>query len=524
MKNKIFIITVAAGMALTSCDDFLDKMPDNRTEINSAEKVTKLLVSAYAESNTNYLCEMASDNAMDNGSNYTIGEKQQQEAYLWEKVTGTGNDSPLSFWNNTYLAIASANQALASIEEMGGMESMKAQRGEALLCRAWGHFCLANFFCQAYSPETASQNLGLPYATKPETTVKPEYTRGTLAELYANIEKDIEEGLPLIDDNLYTVPKYHFTRSAAYAFATRFYLYYQKWDKAVECADKVLGANPGKVMRDWKSIFNMATDYTSRCNEYVSTKSAANLLLQTATSQMPFWLGPYNIGTRYGHNSTYICEVETYRGGGLWGSYLANNDLYMANSCWGSEQKICYTKYKQDMQYVDKVNGIGYPYVVTVVLSGPETLLNRAEAYAHLKQYDKAVEDINTWMAYNCRARMEISIEDVEVVYGDMAYNEDATGNPLPASLSSSPKKRLNPSGFTVDDETQESLFHCILHARRCETMEDGLRWQDIKRFGIEIAHNRSGESPIYLKKDDPRRAFQLPDDVISAGLEANPR
>ena len=59
MKNKIFIITVAAGMALTSCDDFLDKMPDNRTEINSAEKVTKLLVSAYAESNTNYLCEMA---------------------------------------------------------------------------------------------------------------------------------------------------------------------------------------------------------------------------------------------------------------------------------------------------------------------------------------------------------------------------------------------------------------------------------------------------------------------------------
>ena len=90
-------MTLAAALTLTSCDDFLDKMPDNRTEINTADKVTKLLVSAYSESNTNYLCEMASDNTMDNGSNYTIGERQQQEAYLWKKITGTGNDSPLSF-------------------------------------------------------------------------------------------------------------------------------------------------------------------------------------------------------------------------------------------------------------------------------------------------------------------------------------------------------------------------------------------------------------------------------------------
>ena len=115
-------------------------------------------------------------------------------------------------------------------------------------------------------------------------------------------------------------------------------------------------------------------------------------------------------------------------------------------------------------------------------------------------------------------------MEDVENIYGDMAYSEDANGDPLPASAYSTPKKRLNPSGFTVDDETQESFFHCILHMRRCETIMDGLRWQDIKRFGIEIAHNRAGATPDILRKDDLRRAFQLPDDVISAGLEANPR
>ena len=35
-------MAVGTVMTLTSCDDFLDKMPDNRTEINSIEKVTRL--------------------------------------------------------------------------------------------------------------------------------------------------------------------------------------------------------------------------------------------------------------------------------------------------------------------------------------------------------------------------------------------------------------------------------------------------------------------------------------------------
>ena len=39
-------------------------------------------------------------------------------------------------------------------------------------------------------------------------------------------DADLEEGLPLIDDNIYLRVKYHFNKKAAYAFAARFYLYY----------------------------------------------------------------------------------------------------------------------------------------------------------------------------------------------------------------------------------------------------------------------------------------------------------
>ena len=69
-----------------------------------------------------------------------------------------------------------------------------------------------------------------------------------------------------------------------------------------------------------------------------------------------------------------------------------------------------------------------------------------------------------------------------------------------------------------------ENLIHCILHLRRVETLHDGLRWYDVKRYGIEISHNKDGMEPEVLKMNDPRRAFQLPQDVINAGLQPNPR
>lgn len=115
---------------------------------------------------------------------------------------------------------------------MGNPSSLAPQRGEALICRAYGHFILANTFCEAYNYETASKKLGIPYAINPETEVSPDYIRGTLEETFSKIAADIQEGLPLIDDNLYSVPKYHFNKKAANAFAARFYLYYLQADKS----------------------------------------------------------------------------------------------------------------------------------------------------------------------------------------------------------------------------------------------------------------------------------------------------
>lgn len=47
MKKVYYTICMLAALCVTtSCDDFLDKMPDKRAEINSSQKISELLVSA----------------------------------------------------------------------------------------------------------------------------------------------------------------------------------------------------------------------------------------------------------------------------------------------------------------------------------------------------------------------------------------------------------------------------------------------------------------------------------------------
>lgn len=514
--NSLFILFFTA-LFLVSCNDFLDKMPDNRAEVNSAKKVTSLLTSAYGTSSYILMTELSSDNAKDNGAEYPVYNDEQENSYLWKSITTTGNDAPKAVWDANYGAIAAANQALQAIEKLGNPTSLNAQKGEALICRAYAHFTLANLFCLAYNPATAGTDMGLPYSVAPETQVSVAYQRGTMTELYKKISDDIDAGLPLISDEIYSVPKYHFNKKAAYAFASRFNLYYQKFDKVIQYANVVLG-NSQNIFRDWAANSASASNWTSRTDAYISASSPANLLIQTAVSSWPYVYGPYNLGKRYG-NAKSVFMSESVRVIGIWGAYA---NLYPAGSVWGSDQKLSITKMQGYFEYTDKVAKIGSLHCVATSFTTDETLLCRAEAYVlqTTPDYTKATADINTWLSTHCASITAKTKDDIVSFYNALPY--------MPLQINSDAerkiKKELHPRGFAVAAGDQENMIQCILHLRRVETMHEGLRWFDIKRYGIEIAHNRDGLTPDLLKVDDPRRAIQLPQDVINAGLAANPR
>lgn len=528
---KIFICGLVSGgiaATLSSCDDYLDVLPDNRAELDSDTKITELLVNAYPLTNYFLVAEMFSDNTdhCTGSSSYTAfnnsGTTLHEEAANWKDITDKYQDSPSALWEHCYRSIAAANNVLIAIDEMGNPQRLSAQRGEALLCRAYCHFLLGNIFCLPYSTRTSQQAMGVPYMRTTESEVAPVYSRGTMEELYRSIAADIEEGLPLIDDNLYTVPKYHFNLRAAYAFAARFYLYYMhddlsNLDKCIDYSSRVLTSQPAEMMRDWQTLGNIALGSASY-NAFIDASQKANLLIVTTNSYWEWVYGPTAVGKGYCHN-TKIASTETLQSTGFWGS---QNTYFKAGQMQGSPKSYM-LKMGQYVEYTDVVNGIGSPRMIVPAFTTDALVLDRAEAYALKGDYAHAYADLTTWMNAFTANQGIVDAAMLNAAYGPQKAYYTPT--------SPTPKKHLQPD-FTVTPGEQENLIHAVLHARRVTTLHEGLRWQDVKRYGIEIYRRNvdgtlgDGNITVYdtMTKDDPRRAIQLPPYVITAGITANPR
>lgn len=504
---------------MTSCDKFLDELPDDRAELNSVEKVKNFLVSAYSTHLPDYILEYSSDNVKSNGKSYSC-YTDQDKLYHWEDVEDANyNDCPKWVWNGQYTAIATANQALEALDALEATTETNALRAEALLCRAFGMFQLANTFCMSWNPEKADTYPGLPYPKQAGISVDE---RGTLAELYKNINDDIEEALPMLNDSYLAIPKYHFNAKAAYAFAARFNLYYLNDDKAIEYASKVLGENPQSVLRNVYA-YTLLSGSSDINNSYM--RDDANIMLNTAYSSIGRAFQGSGSYMRYAHNQE-ITTYETFWATMPWGSGSSNNTLYEARMLYGNANIVMYPKMFEQFEVTDKVAQTGFAHIVDPVFTTDETLLVRAEAYTRKKEYTKALADVNAWISVHCRPRLGTATRPVLTEESVNAFMDGLAEVPavIEATKQRGIKKPLHPQGFTVEEGTMTNMLYLILQIRRLETYWQGLRFIDIKRYGIEFSHDIEGEDPIAFKAGDLRGAIQLPADVLAAGLPANPR
>lgn len=534
MKKYIGLSIIALSMGLASCNDFLDKLPDNRTEANTEEKIQKLLVAAYPTHDHMLFTEYGSDNVDDMGANNPYTDRFLDQAFSWTDFTETDNQDTESYWMDLYQCIETANMALEGIESVGGAttNSLKEAEAEALMCRAYAHFMLVNVFAQHYDANNPDA-IGVSYVTETEKELNPQYQRETVHENYAHIAADLEAALPYVGDSYYTVPKYHFNKTAAYAFATRFYLYYEKYDKVIEYANKVLGTNPKNMLRNNQYISTLPRDWAQGQGPIpmymIDATQNNNLLLLTSYSNQGVNFGPYYTGKRYSHNE-YIGTNETIGAlATLWGSTYAS---YLAQCFRYSGTNLnAWLTWRTPFlfEYTDPVAGIGYRHTVYNAITGDEVLTNRAEAYAMLKQYDKAYADLTTWVRNTVIANFQgftVTKDVVAARIGALDYSYDDDDH-----MASTLKKHLHPK-FDIEEEgsEQENLIQLILAVRRYETLFEGKRWFDIKRWGIEIprrtmtADGKPSKITDWLKVDDPRRAIQIPQKVREAGYEPNPR
>ena len=551
MKLKNILLGLSAVAALTSCNDFLDKIPDTRVELEQVNQLKMLLVTSYPQGSYALVGEFTSDNVEDNNTpdangnryNLTPYEKGDEELFMFQEVkSSTDNDSPSQVWESFYNAIAGANAVLEKIPEMEAKgkelkdyEKLPAIKGEALMIRAYCHFILANIFCDAYrGPELSKGIVGIPYITEPETIVKPHYDRGTLADVYDKIEQDLLEGLPLINNGLYDVPKYHFNVAAANAFAARFYLFKRDYEKALAHANVAFGGENADVSQYMSDVWQHLGDmyYISDFGLYVNDiDKARNFLLIPTYST--FW-------RRFVGSCRFAAIRDAKRAtlqgpGPSWENYKwrasdGSGEVFSMNPCFngacGVNGKAEYGTYYagtccEQFEYTDKVAGIGYTHITRAEFTGEETLLVRAEAKAFLGDKAGAIADLAVWDKAH---RVYTSGDNYEDLTEEVLRDFYVTRDPGYGIAKKINIDEVYPCDYTLTDDILP-IVQCVQHYRRIETIHTGMRLFDLKRFGIEYSHKYGKDGIVEtLTMMDPRKAIQIPTEVIAAGLAPNKR
>jgi len=482
--QKILLYTVFITLlgSTTGCKKFLGKNPDNRAALESPEQVSQLLATAYPQGNYMTFTESISDNVNDKG---TGGQDLNVvQPYFFKDVTDNQQDSPEGYWNACYSAISAANQALESCLKAEDTASYNSQKGEALICRAYAHFMLVTLFAKSYDPNTAASDPGIPYVLTPEKVVFQNYSRKTVAYVYEMIEKDLLAGMPLLDDTRYTVPRYHFTKAAASAFASRFYLFKQDFAKSLSYSNAVFSNNNvTTTLRPWNSTYLTLT-YNELWARYAKASEPANLLLVETAS---WWARNY-FSERYGMDADKRTEILNSNVTG--GTFAFTRQTYTLGT-----NNYMIPKINEYFVRVSVNATIGVGYVMVPLFTTEEVLFNRIEANIYLGNITTALEDLN-------------------------AYASTRIFNYNPASHNITASKIQ----LYYNTDVRTATLYTLLDFKRAEFVQEGMRWFDLLRYNLPVTHTTTDGQKLVLAASDKRRVFQIPASAKLSGVELNPR
>ncbi len=478
--SQLTIYLILSAIFLAGCDRFLEENPDNRVELNTVEKAAQLLTNAYSSASYAFT-EWMSDNVSLTSGTFLLPEHRQ--AYHWEEITSTNQDTPAYFWNATYDAIAHANEVLAVIDNLPGDEDhRRAVKAEALLTRAYGHFMLVNLFALHYTDDNEDED-GIPYVDKPEKVFIQKYTRESIEDVYDKIEEDLEDGLELVDDSFYANSgKYHFTRNAALALASRFYLFRGDYSPCIEYSSQLLEPDPSVFVKDIAGYLESYSDPQEFLRLFTSPADPSNILLIRQITNthvnVGYWPSPQLAQSIFLENPWFADDIRISN---RYPIFVRGTDN------WG------FGKTEFLFERSSLTSNVGLNYTILPVFRGEEVLLNRAEAYVYDNNLPAAIADLQLLVNKRYEDEPTLTVNLLRSYYG--------TTN------------------------SRAAVLEFIIRERRKEFIHEGLRWFDIKRYEIRVRHTFEDGSIELLRSNDDRRVLQIPQAAIDVGgLKPNPR
>ncbi len=378
------------------------------------------------------------------GGNYYIYSEARGEEFInrtsntftayeaWNQTLNSGSNFVAGFWGAAYTAINNANIVIKGLNDNPTKVSAtltKQYIAEAKFLRALSYFSLVTLYARPYN-ENNGASPGLPLRLQAETsTANNDLKRSTVAEVYAQIIKDLNEAeadLPsTYSSSLLNTTRAH--KNTAIALKTRVYLNSGNYAKVIEEAKKIVSTNApfsastgvNHKLQNIVEIFT--TNYTS--TESILSVPMTELDNVTGQSSFPY---VFNANSEYNLNPT-----------GIWGdTEWKSTDLRRTFARTASGVQFL-TKYSKPSPFLDYLPIIRYS----------EVLLNYAEAAARTGDLAKAVELLKA-----------------------VRNRSDATYTFPESSIS-----------------TQTALVNTILKERRIELLGEGFRSNDLLRNLLTI-------------------------------------
>lgn len=478
MRTSIFCILFTWFLA--GCGDFLEETSQNEIHPSSVSDMEKLLEGEayYSASEGDIFCQLTdifTDNYSCNSVNENNLRSKQQNRYkfLWDEkmFDDNGWGSDISIWEVPYARIKGCNVILEYLDQMEGDDIKREHlRGEAYFLRGFYYFYLTNFFGFPYNYGDPSVNLAVPLKLVSGVTDE-KFEKNTVAECYAQIEKDLLTGTKLMyshkEEQSTQVSRVNYL--TGYAMLSRMYLYMDRWDEVIQYADSVLMERNTLLQFEGNESRYL---YSSSGNvETLWIMQEVSSLTSTLGARDPYTISP-DLVELYSQDKE-VDAVDLRNAMTESNQYSMNISYLVLGLSYDYNDDDSYKYYVYEYRSINKggTGSAGSESGYTGGIRVAEVYLNRAEAYIR-----KYMEEGNEEYA-------QLGLNDLNFLrqnrfeadgYKDMERGDFADGQAL--------------------------LDFCLRERRRELCGEGNHRWFDLRRTGMpEIKH-------VYIDDDTERK------------------
>lgn len=285
-------------------------------------------------------------------------------------------------WNYYYTLISNANYILAH-ENDEGMSGDTASKdylfGQAYAIRSLSYFYLIQLFQQTYVGHENAP--GVPVYTEPTEAKTEGKPRGTVEEVYTQINSDIDKAIELLERSgkKQEMPS-HIDSYAAYGIKARIALVQNKWDVALDAAQKALSKSGLKLA----GAAELSNGMNSTSISSVMWGASIQIADQSTAYASFFSHMDATVSSMYGAKSRKCISTYLYK-------QMSNNDFRL--KAWWNGKLEADEKTGPNMSYCQKKFSFSEPSSYLgdyIYMRAEEMYLIEAEAMCRLGKYSEA--------------------------------------------------------------------------------------------------------------------------------------